>query len=50
MGTRLHEIVGPDMVTPTGPKADTGAVVQPEAAPLGLLSRHLQPFLTGLEQ
>ena len=46
MGTRLHEIVGPDMVTPTGPKTDAGAVVQPETAPLGLPLRHLQPFLT----
>ena len=37
MGPVLDEIVGPDMVRPARSQPDTGAVIEPEAAPLGLL-------------
>ncbi len=44
MGPVLDEVVGPDMVGPARPQPDTGAVIEPETAPLGLLPGDLQPL------
>ena len=44
VGSILDEVVGPDMITVLGPEPDAGAVVQPEAAALGLPRRNLQPL------
>lgn len=40
----LDEIIGPDMVTPAGPKPDAGTIIEPKATTLGLPCRHLQSF------
>src|SRR5664280_1871533 len=39
-----HEVVSPDVVTVLGTQADAGAIVQPQAASLGLTLRYLEPF------
>ena len=44
MGAVLDEVVGPDVVAVLGPETDAGAIVEPEASPLGLLGRHFQPL------
>jgi len=44
MGPGLDEVVGPDMVPPTRPEPDTGPVIEPQPAPLGLLRWDLQPL------
>ena len=44
MGAVLDEVVGPDVIAVLGPEADAGAVVQPEAAALGLPGGNLQPL------
>ena len=44
MGAVLHEIVRPDMVGPLGTQAHARAVIEPKAAPLGLLGWNFQPF------
>lgn len=44
MGSVLNEVIGPDMVAVLGPKADEGAVIEPETPPLGLFTRDLEPF------
>ena len=41
-----HKVVAPDMVLMFGPKANTGAVVEPEPPPLGLLLGHLESLLS----
>lgn len=43
MGPGLDEVIGPDVVPPTGSQSDTRAVVEPETPSLGLLGRDLQP-------
>ena len=45
MRALLNEVIGPDMMPPAWPKPDAGTVVEPEPTTLGLLRRHLQPFL-----
>src|SRR5688572_11956839 len=40
----LHEVIGPDMSRPFRPKADTGSVIQPQSAALGLFLRHFKPL------
>ena len=42
----LDEVVGPDVVRPLRAKTDARPVIQPEAAFLRLLLRHLQPLLS----
>jgi hypothetical protein len=37
MGLRLDEVVAPDMIAMLWPQADTGAVIEPQAAPRLLL-------------
>ena len=44
MRALLNKVASPDVMAPARSKSDTGAVIQPETTPLGLLSRHLQPF------
>ncbi len=44
MGAILDEVVGPDVIAVLGPEPHTGAVVQPQAAALGLPCRDLQPL------
>ena len=44
VGAVLDEVVGPDVIAVLGPEPDTGAVVEPEATPLGLPGRNLQPL------
>ena len=43
MGPSLDEVIGPDVVLLTGSEAYARAIVEPEAPPLGLLGRDLQP-------
>ena len=40
----MDEVVGPDMVWPTGSQADAGPVIEPEPASLGLFGWNLQPL------
>jgi hypothetical protein len=42
--TVLDEVVGPDVIAVLGPEPDAGAVVEPEATPLRLPGRNLQPL------
>ena len=44
MGPGLNEVVSPDVVWPAWPETDARAVVEPQAAPLGLLDWNLQPL------
>src|SRR5918994_4974333 len=44
MGSGLDKVVGPDVVRVLRPKPNARSVVEPEAAPLRLLGRHLQPL------
>ena len=44
MGAVLDEVVGPDVVAMLGPEPGAGAIVEPQAAPLRLLGRHLEPL------
>src|SRR5512137_955349 len=45
MGTLCHKVIGPDVVPMGRSEPHTGSVVEPQAAPLGLLLRNLQPLL-----
>jgi len=44
MGAVLHEIVRPDVVGTFGAQPHARAVIEPQAASLGLFGRDLQPF------
>ena len=44
MRTILDEVVGPHVIAVLGPEPDARAVVEPRAATLRLLGRHLQPL------
>lgn len=44
VGPVVDKVVAPDVVPPLGPEAHAGAVVQPQAAALGLFARDAQPF------
>ena len=45
-GPCAHEVIRPDMVIVQRPEPDTGAVVQPQATPLGLAFGHFQALST----
>lgn len=40
----LHEVIGPDMPGPLGPKTDAGSVIQPEPPALWLFLWYFQPL------
>ena len=44
VGAVFDEVVGPDVIAVLGPEPDTGAVVQPQSAPLRLPGWNLQPL------
>jgi hypothetical protein len=44
MGLILHKVIAPDVTRPTGSETDTGSIVQPETAPLGLFAWNLEPL------
>jgi hypothetical protein len=44
MGPVHDETIGPDVIPVGWPQTDTGTVIEPESAPLGLLARDLQPL------
>ena len=44
MGPVLNEVVRPDMIGPTGPEANAGAIIKPEPTPFRLFLWHFQPL------
>lgn len=44
MGAVFDEVIGPDVVAPLGPQADTGAVVEPQTPTFRLFAGHLEPL------
>ncbi len=45
VGSRAHEVIGPDMVLVQRPEPDVRAIVEPQPAPLRLTSRYFEPLL-----